>query len=168
MKLRKMTAAAVFCAILAVLSQIAIPLPAGVPVTLQLFGVALCGCCLGWQGGLVAVGVYLLLGGCGLPVFSAFGSGLGWLLGPTGGFLWGFLPLAVCCGLRVKKPWQPLLSGAGLAVCHLMGVVQFAVVTGNSMAGAFVIASLPYLVKDILLVLFARWLAKKLPKGFFE
>lgn len=162
MKLRKMTAAAVFCAVLAVLSQIVIPLPAGVPVTLQTFGVALCGCCLGWQGGLVAMGVYLLLGGCGLPVFSAFGSGLGWLMGPTGGFLWGFLPLALCCGLRARTPWQPLLSGVGLAACHLIGTVQFAVVTGNLVVQAFVVASLPYLGKDIVFVLFARWLAKKI------
>ena len=90
MRLRKMAAAGVFCALLAVVSQLVIPLPAGIPLTFQVLAVALCGCCLGWKWGTVSVLVYLLLGGVGLPLFSGFGGGIGWLLGPTGGFLWGF------------------------------------------------------------------------------
>lgn len=169
MKLRKMTAAALLCAVIAVLAQITIPLPGGVPITLQTFAIALCGCCLGWKWGLVTVGIYLLLGGCGLPVFSSFGGGVGWLLGPTGGFLWGFLPLAFCCGLRIKNQWTALgVSLIGLAACHLPGVIQFSVVTGNSLWQAFLIASLPYLLKDVVSVWLARWLSKRLPHRLFE
>ncbi|MBQ8894436.1 MAG: biotin transporter BioY [Clostridia bacterium] len=162
MKLRKITAAAVFCALLAVLSQIVLPLPGGVPLTLQTFAVALCGFCLGQKNGLLAVGAYLLLGGVGLPLFSSFGGGIGWLLGPTGGFLWGFLPLIFCCGLR-KYP----IAFGGLAACHLLGLIQFALVTGNSLWQAFLVASLPYLAKDALSLVAARWLAKRLPRKFF-
>ena len=54
-------------AVLAVLSQIQIPMPSGVPVTTQTFGVALCACVLGWKMGTASVAVYLLLGGSGVP-----------------------------------------------------------------------------------------------------
>ncbi|MBQ6824869.1 MAG: biotin transporter BioY [Clostridia bacterium] len=162
MNLKKLTVAGVFCGVLAVLSQFALPLPGGVPLTLQTFGVALCGFCLGWRYGGATVAVYLLLGAVGLPVYSSFGGGIGWLLGPSGGFLWGFLPLAVACGSKNR----PIALG-GLAACHLLGVIQLAAVTGNSLWQAFLVGSLPYLLKDVLTVLAARWLAGRLPQKFF-
>ncbi len=163
MSVRKITATALFCALIALLSQLVLPLPGGVPVTLQVLGVALCGCCLGYKMGTVAVAVYLLLGGCGLPVFSAFGSGIGWLLGPTGGFLWGFLPLCLCCGLPIKKRCiRVAVILAGLLVCHLMGVAQYALVTHTSLLQAMMAASLPYLLKDMALVLGAGWVARQI------
>lgn len=167
MRLRKMTAAALFCAVIAVLAQLVLPLPGGVPVTLQTFAVALCGYCLGWQGGLIAVGGYLLLGGCGLPVFSSFGGGMGWLLGPTGGFLWGFLLLALFCGLRQGRAAFGM-GLIGLAACHLLGIAWFSAVSGNGLWQAFLIASLPYLLKDIASLWLARWLSKRLPHKLFE
>lgn len=168
MKLRKMTAAAVFCAVIAVVAQIALPLPGGVPLTLQTFAIAFCGYCLGWQGGVVAVASYLLLGGCGLPVFSSLGGGIGWLLGPTGGFLWGFLPLVFCCGLRKKKKAAILLGFLGLMACHLIGIAQFAAVSGNGLWQAYLAVSLPYLLKDGGSLLAAHWLARRLPRRLFE
>ncbi len=164
MKPRKLTAVAVFCALIALLAQLILPLPAGVPLTLQTLGIALCGYCLGWRYGLATVALYLLMGGCGLPVFSGFGGGLGWLLGPTGGFLWGFLPLVFCCGLRPKGA----LGFLGLALCHLLGVVQFSLVTDNSLWQAFLLASLPYLLKDIAVLLLAKWCSLRLPQRFFR
>ncbi len=71
----------VFAAVLAVLSQISIPLPSGIPVTLQTFAVALCGYALGWKRGLLATAVYVALGLVGLPVFSGFSGGVGSVLG---------------------------------------------------------------------------------------
>lgn len=162
MRLRKMAAAGVFCALLAVVSQLVIPLPAGIPLTFQVLAVALCGCCLGWKWGTVSVLVYLLLGGVGLPLFSGFGGGIGWLLGPTGGFLWGFLPLVLGCGFR-KYP----IAFGGLAVCHLMGVAQLSWVNGISMWQAALVGSFPYLWKDVLLVWAAFLIAKRIPRKFF-
>ena len=88
----------VFAAVLAVLSQISIPLPSGIPVTLQTFAVALCGYALGWKRGLLATAVYVALGLVGLPVFSGFSGGLGKLAGPTGGYILGFLAIAGLAG----------------------------------------------------------------------
>lgn len=67
---------ALFAAITAVLSQIAIPMPTNVPVTLQTFAVALCGFCLGSKKGTAAILVYILLGAVGIPVFTGFKGGL--------------------------------------------------------------------------------------------
>lgn len=141
----------VMAAVLAVLSQISIPLPGGVPLTLQTFAVALCGYLLGPALGSAAAAVYLALGASGLPAFAGFSGGIGCFLGPTGGFLWGFLPFALLCGLGIKSGKKPLalaLGAVGLASCHLAGVLQFAAVMNLSVPAAFLTASAPFLIKD--------------------
>lgn len=145
----------VFAAVLAVLSQISIPLPTGIPVTMQTFAVALCGYALGWKRGTLATAVYIALGAVGLPVFAGFSGGFGSLVGLAGGYIWGFLPMAALCGVGLKMNHRVLaivLGIAGLAACHLLGSIQFAVISGNGPLEAFLIASAPYLVKDILSV----------------
>lgn len=146
-----MVLAGVFAAVTGILSQISIPLPSGVPVTMQTFAVALTAYVLGAKLGTAAIGIYLLLGAMGLPVFAGFGGGLGVLVGMTGGFLWGFLWLALCCGYATSlkhsaAAWA--LSLAGLAGCHLLGVSQFMAVTGRGLSESFLMVSLPYLAKD--------------------
>ena len=88
-----------FTAVLAVLSILQIPMPSGVPITLQTFAVALCGYCLGKKNGTLCVALYLILGFVGVPVFTGMTAGIGKLFGYTGGFLYGFLFLAFFCGL---------------------------------------------------------------------
>lgn len=141
----------VMAALLAVMSQITIPLPFGIPFTLQTFAVALCGYLLGPASGTAAVGVYLVLGAVGVPVLAGFCGGLGFFAGVTGGFLWGFLPMALLCGLGVrsgKAVTALLLGGLGLAVCHLAGSFQFGLVSGTGFFEAFLTASAPFLIKD--------------------
>ena len=98
-RIHKYIYAGLFAAVLAVLSQLAIPIPGAVPLTLQTFGVALCAYVLGWKLGTLAYLVYFLLGLAGVPVFSNFTGGIGKLFGTTGGFLIGFFLLSVGCGL---------------------------------------------------------------------
>lgn len=165
--LRKMIDAAVFCAVIAACAQIVLPMPAGVPMTLQTLAVALCGYCLRWKYALAAVGTYLLLGGIGLPIFSGFGGGFGWLFGPSGGFLLGFLLIAVGCGLSLKKRILSLVMGmVGLFLCHCCGVVWHAYITHQSLLQALLVASLPYLWKDLLCVWLAELIANKI--GIFK
>ncbi len=166
--IRTMIEIALFAAILAILSQISIPLPSGVPITLQTFAVALTGYFLGAKRGIISVGVFLALGAVGLPVFSNFSGGVAKLVGVTGGFLWGFLPLAFCCGIAVtffrEKRLSILftigMSLIGLATCHFFGVLQFVVVTGATPASAFFTVSLPYLLKDAISLAAAAALAQ--------
>ena len=86
--IRKMTHVALCAVLIAVCSWITIP--AAVPFTLQTFAVFTACALLGGKSGLCAVGLYMLLGAVGLPVFSGFGAGMGALLGPTGGYILGF------------------------------------------------------------------------------
>ena len=88
-----------FAAIIAVLTLVTIPMPSGVPITLQTFAVALCGYSLGCAKGTAATFVYVALGAVGLPVFSGMKGGFSVLVGPTGGYIYGFVGMAVLCGL---------------------------------------------------------------------
>ena len=162
-RLQKMVIVGVFAAVMAVLSQISVPLPTGVPVTLQTFAVALCGYVLGAPMGCLALAVYLALGAVGLPVFAGFSGGIGALAGMTGGFLWGFLLMGLLCGLGAsqRKRWLALALGlAGLAVCDLCGALQFSLVTSTSLPQAFLTACLPYLSKDVISVAASYFVAQ--------
>ncbi len=145
-----------FTAVLAVLSILQIPMPSGVPITLQTFAVALCGYVLGARKGLLSVALYLLIGFMGLPVFTGMTSGIGKLFGFTGGFLYGFLFLVFFCGagIRIQKKRTAVLLGiAGLLICHILGALHYSFIAGSGFLQAFFMVSLPYLPKDILSVI---------------
>ena len=159
---KDMTKIALFAAVIAVCSLITIPLPSGIPVTLQTFAVALAGFMLGWKGGTISVAVYLAIGAVGVPVFSGFTGGIAKFAGVTGGYLWGFLLMALLCGLmpRKRRVLSAALSLLGLACCHAAGTFQFAIISGSSPVTAFMTCSAPYLIKDILSVVLAYMTAE--------
>lgn len=137
-------------ALLAVLSQIQLPMPSGVPVTLQTFAAALSGYVLEMKFGAVATLVYILLGAAGLPVFAGFTGGVGIIAGATGGFIWGFPVLAALCGWAYQRgPAVRIgVSVLGIALCHLLGIFQFMAVMNMGFARSALIVSVPYLIKD--------------------
>lgn len=158
-------------ALIAVLAQAAVPLPSGVPVTLQTFAVALAGCCQRPRGALLSVAAYLLLGLAGAPVFAGFGGGVGVLAGPTGGFLIGFVPLCALCALaaRARRPLpRALLPLSALLACHALGTAWYCLIGRLSPAAAFLAVSAPYLIKDAASLaaawLLARALRRALPR----
>ena len=98
---RRITYIALFTAVICIISQLpGIPLPGGVPMTLQTLIIPIAGIVLGPADGFIAALLYLILGMIGLPVFSGFTAGIGILMGATGGFL-------------VSFPLMPLLAGLG-------------------------------------------------------
>lgn len=132
------------------------PLP---PITLAVFFSLLSGCLLGPIWGTAAVGLYLLLGSIGLPVFANGSGGLGHFATPTGGFLLGYALAACCAGLVAdRKGWSfpRALAGSllGVAALYALGLPWFRQVIDArpdrdmSMATAFMIM-LPYLLGDI-------------------
>lgn len=156
--IQKTVITGVFTALLAVLSQISIPMPTNVPITLQTFAVALCGFVLGPKLGTLSIAVYLALGAVGVPVLAGFCGGFSFFLGVSGGFLWGFLVMAFLSGLgtRMNKRLVAIALGlAGLVVCHMFGVVQFTLVTTTPLLESFLIMSAPYLIKDVASVIVA-------------
>ena len=150
---RTLVTIGMFAAVLSVLSILSVPMPSGVPITLQTFAVALCGYVLGAKRGTATVLIYILLGTVGIPVFSGMHGGISWLVSYTGGFLWGFIFLAMLCGMAMRKQHMALrivLSGIGLMMCHMAGMIQFAVVADTAIEEAFVAVSAPYLIKDVI------------------
>ena len=168
---RSIVITGMFAAVIAVLAQVALPMPSGVPVTLQTFAIALTGVVLAAKLGMAAAGVYILLGAVGVPVFSGFAGGLGILFGKSGGFIWGFLFLALLCGLgcQIKNKvvgWG--LGIVGLAVCHLLGIFQFMVLMKMGFAESALLVSVPFLIKDVVSVAFAFVLGLQIRKQLFR
>ena len=158
---REMVLAGMFAAVLAVISQLSISTPAGVPVTIQVFGVALVGAVLGWKLGLCSVLVYILIGAVGLPVFANFGGGIRSLIGLTGGYIWAWPVMAELCGIRPgmkNKIWdlavRIFLSLIGLAVVELIGGLQWAALSGDMTVGAvFAYSMVAFVPKDIVITI---------------
>ena len=160
----------VMAAVICVISLLQLPLSTGVPVTFQVFAVALAGYILGWARGSVAVLIYMAVGLVGVPVFSGYMGGFSVFLGPTGGFVWGFVLLALFSGLgKDKRAAISLFFGVlGLLLCHAAGVVHYRFVMGCGIGAAFLTVSLPYILKDIALVAEAYFLSLPIKKRIIK
>jgi biotin transport system substrate-specific component len=163
-KIRNMVYIAMMTAVMSLLAQVSFQLPTGVPITLQTFAVALIAAITGWKLGTASTALYLAIGTIGVPVFAGAQAGPGVVAGPAGGFLWGFLFMVVLCGLGSSMCKGKAVKGyvigyilgfAGLAICHICGIVQFMFVADKPFAQAFVLVSAPYIIKDVVSVVLA-------------
>ena len=151
---------ALTAAITSILSQIALPSPTGVPMTLQTFAFALIGYILFSKHAFYSILLYLLLGAVGLPVFANLRGGLMHLAGLTGGFLWGSLLLVLLTGFGAKcrRSWQAIFWGLlGLILFHTTGILQYAWLTQNTLRTSFLLVSMPYILKDVLSIIGAYY-----------
>jgi biotin transport system substrate-specific component len=137
-------------------------LPIGpVPVSMQPFFIFLAGYLLGPRHAALAMALYLLAGIVGLPVFAGGKSGLGYLLGPTGGYLIGFPGTALICGLaRTREgglPWaRGILAGlAGVGLVYATGALWLKAVLALTWTKALALGVLPFIPWDILKVMVA-------------
>ncbi|MGY3729256.1 biotin transporter BioY [Lactococcus termiticola] len=139
---------------MAVFSPLALPF-GPVPITLQTLAVGIVASLLRPREAFLSILVYLLLGGVGLPVFSAGGSGFGVLFGPTGGFLLAFLPVGLLMSLVLTryqhKPWLSfLINLLGFALILLIGSFWFKTYNHASWQSAFELAFLPFVPIELL------------------
>lgn len=140
-------------ALLAVASSISIPL-GPVPFTLQTLVLALLPIALGGRDAVVTVALYLVLGVLGLPVFSGFSGGVASLVGPTGGFLWGFLVGTVAAAAVLHIQQLPehardiVAAIAMLLVSYALGTAQLIILMGMDPAEALMVAVVPFIVPD--------------------
>ena len=163
--IRKLALWALFTAVIAVSAWVSVPTPFGVNLAFTLFGISLAGFVLGVRGAVAATASYIAIGAAGLPIFSSFTGGIGVVIGHSGGFLWGFLITATLCAIAkkiTKKPIKYTLMILSVLLCHATGVIQYCFVTGNGLWAGFVTASLPFLVKDFMIVFLAQVVANKL------
>lgn len=143
---------ALMAALTAVGAMISIPVVpfSPVPISMQTLFVFLAGLILGPRGGALAILLYLAAGCLGLPVFTGGKSGLAAFLGPTGGFLIGFIPAAVICGLGKAAPVKPykillLCCLAATAVTFGIGAAQLSMVLHISIGKAVAVGVIPFL-----------------------
>ncbi|MDW7731520.1 MAG: biotin transporter BioY [Methanolobus sp.] len=166
--IKKMALASLFAALIAVGAYVKIPIPfSPVPITLQVFFIFLAGAILGARWGTLSVIVYMLLGIIGLPVFSGGSSGLGILLGPTGGYLISFVIAAFLIGtLCEKKGTSNVLLNAmfmlaGLCVIYGLGTSYLAYAASITIENAIKLGVLPFLPADILKIALASVIVSK-------
>ena len=175
LRTRDLTYIALFAVLMAVCAWITIPMT--VPFTLQIFAVFAALATLGGRRGTYAVAVYLLLGAVGLPVGAGFQGGLGWLLGTTGGYIVGFLCVALIYWLMTATLGEslPVSIAAcvlGLAVCYVFGTIWFIAVYARTTGPVGVMTALgwcvfPYVIPDLLKLVLAVTLSQRI-KGFLR
>lgn len=156
-------------AIIAILAQIVIPLPSGVPMTMQSFAITLVAMILGSKKGALAALLYVLTGAIGLPVFTSFRGGFQCLLDPTGGFLLTFPLMAYFIGLGTdKKQRFPFLFylflTLGTILNYVGGLLIFCFSTNSTLAAGFVAAVAPFIPTAIIKAVLAVWSGNLLRK----
>ena len=171
MTTKRMTRIALCAALLAPCAWLSVPTQP--PFTMQPFGIFLTLLLLGAKDGTIAIGLYILLGALGVPVFSGFNGGMGALMGPTGGYIVGFLLICLIFGLLCGKGaglWLKALALLlGLAVCYAFGTLWFVKVYGDmkgpiSTLSALSMCVFPFIVPDLAKLALALWAGKRLEK----
>jgi biotin transport system substrate-specific component len=163
---------ALFAVLIAICAWISIPMPWNISFTLQTFAVPLAVAVLGGRRGTLAVLVYILLGTVGVPVFSGFRGGIGVLLMSTGGYIVGFLLIAlIMWGMQAlfgRKTWVLAVSMVlGLIVCYAFGTAWFMVVYARDTAAIGIATALgwcviPYVIPDLVKLALALLLSDRL------
>ena len=161
-KLRMMIVTALFAAIIGVLAQVTIPLPL-VPITGQTLAIGLAATILGARYGTMSILVYLGIGAVGIPVFAQMSGGLGSLFGPTGGYLFGFIPTAFIIGCYLEKTSFTVMNAIianilGMFVALIFGTVWLKIFAELTWAGAFVGGFLPFLLVGVIKAVLAAWI----------
>ncbi len=167
--IRSIVLCALFVAVCAVCAALYIPSP--VPFSLQIFGVFLSAFLLGCRRGTLAVTCYILLGAVGVPVFAGFRGGLSVIMSATGGFILSFPLVSFFTAYVSKKStskYNRLVGGcAGLILCYTVGTIWFIAITLSqggvvNILSVMAVCVLPYIIPDILKLLLADLLTKRL------
>lgn len=124
---------------------------------------------LGWRRGAVATLVFILLGMVGIPVFTGFQGGIGKVLGPTGGYIAGYIPLVIITGLavrffpknRVVQFWGMI---AATAVLYTLGTAWFCVQSRNDLQEAVALCVFPFIPGDLIKMVIAMVVGPELQK----
>ena len=149
-----------FTAVIAIMAQISIPMPLGVPMTMQTFAITLAAIILGAKLSTISSLIYILLGAIGLPVLAGFSGGISKFVGPTGGFLISFPIMAFIIGYAVDH--RSAFKGAfvvgliaGTVVNYIVGIAMFCILTQSSVAVGFTACVLPFIPTAIIKAILA-------------
>lgn len=165
---KRLTLCALFAAMTAVCTQIALPI-GPVPVTLSLLPVLLCAALMDKRDAALAMAVYMAMGVVGLPVFTGMSGGPGKLFGVTGGYIVGYIPCAwLAAKLMEGKSGflrQCLAMAAGIAVCYAVGTAWFMLMTHTALWDSLMLCVIPFLPGDVVKIVLAAGVAQRLQKA---
>ncbi len=173
MEIRQVTLTGVTGAVICVLGPLVLPLPIGpVPVSMASLGIYLAVYILGMRSGFISCMLYLLIGLLGVPVFSGFSAGPGKLLGPTGGYLIGYLFLALICGFFIDKwPGNTIMHFIGAALgtlaCYLFGTGWLSFQAGLDLQTALAIGVLPFIPGDLCKIIVSIVIGKQIRRRLY-
>lgn len=172
LSVKELTLVGMCAALMAIFSQLAIPIPfTTVPLTMQTFGLVVIAVVLGRKLGTLSIIIWTLLGAIGIPVFAHFAGGLGVILGPTGGYITGFIIMSFIIGYSLKFENKIILFLGvylGQASQYMVGLLQLKIVLGLTTQGALLAGLYPFIIKDIITITVAAFIAlsiKKVLKG---
>lgn len=174
---KNLTLTALMTALICILGPLSIPLPfSPIPISLTNLAIYFTIYILGMRRSVLSYALYLLIGFIGIPVFSSFTGGPGRLLGPTGGYLIGFLLMIVICGFFINKwhnrIWLCLVGMVlGTAACYLFGTLWLTYQADITFGAALAAGVLPFLLGDFIKIVIALlagpMLRKRLKKADF-
>ena len=157
---------AVFASLTAVGAISAFAIPFGpVPITLQMVFIYLAGGLLGARKAALSQVIYLIMGVIGLPVFSRGGAGIGHLMGPSGGYIFGFIAGAFVIGYisSSKKRFSLEISMVlGTLVIYAIGSLQLMLVTGMSYDKALMVGVVPFIPLDAMKMIIALYVITRI------
>ena len=161
------TITALMTAVTCILAPLSIPI-GPVPISFTNLAIYLSLYLLGWKKGTISYLIYLLLGLVGLPVFSGFTGGPAKLAGPTGGYIIGFIVMAIIAGLVIDNCHKPLINLlgmiAGTIVCYLFGTVWFCIVADYTFKAALAVCVIPFIPADLIKMIIAMIIGPMIKK----
>lgn len=179
MKVKRIVLISLMACLICVCSWLTIPM--AVPFTMQTFAIFCALILLGGIDGTIAIMLYVVIGMIGVPVFSGFRGGVGHILGPTGGYIIGFVATGLIYLLfelcmKRQEPKKKLIFEIialviGLFACYLIGSLWFYFVSDSSDYNFFrilMICVVPYIIPDILKLVLALVISKRLKKVIFK
>lgn len=164
---RELVTIALLAAVLCILAPLSIPI-GPVPISLTNLVLYFFVFIVGTRRTSIAFIIYMLLGMVGLPVFSGFSGGLGKLVGPTGGYIIGFLPMVIVMGLFLEKHRKVsvkniILNSIVMEVCtwipYLLGTAWLAYSAKMTFTAALAVGVLPFIVEDLIKMVLAAIVA---------
>lgn len=162
-----MVSTALMTAVTCILAPLSVPI-GPVPISFTNLAIYLSLYLLDWKCGTLSYFLYLLIGFAGLPVFSGFTGGVAKLAGPTGGYIVGFIPMAIIAGIVIdhcQKRWIQLLGMiVGTAICYALGTAWFCMQAGYTVSAALAVCVFPFIPADLIKMLIAMTIGPEIRK----
>ncbi len=161
-KLRIMLKISIFAAITAILAQMEIPLPL-IPISGQTLAVGIAATVLGSRQGSLAMVLYMAIGAVGLPVFAGFSGGPQVLVGPSGGYIFGFIAAAYVTGLILEKTsftisMAVIANIMGMFVTLVFGTIHLKLVLDLGWSASLAAGVYPFLAVGFIKAFLASWI----------